>query len=78
MSDADLPPNGLVRDGTPCGEDLICVNQTCTSLFPYIDTSKCPSNHNNLECSGHGVRDHCHLPIIECTNLFIFFSIAQI
>ncbi|XP_021934783.1 disintegrin and metalloproteinase domain-containing protein 19 isoform X5 [Zootermopsis nevadensis] len=46
---------GLVRDGTPCGDNLICVNQTCTSIFPHIDQGKCPSNHNNLECSGHGV-----------------------
>jgi len=34
----------------------ICINQTCTSMNPYIDThNKCPSNHNNLECSAHGV-----------------------
>ncbi|GLG96971.1 uncharacterized protein GBIM_03833 [Gryllus bimaculatus] len=64
----DTSDMGLVRDGTPCGENLvckkslelssgphICVNQTCTSIFPHIDQGKCPSNHNNLECSGHGV-----------------------
>lgn len=34
----------------------ICVNQSCTSIFPHIETGRCPSNHNNLECSGHGVR----------------------
>ncbi|PNF20107.1 hypothetical protein B7P43_G04792 [Cryptotermes secundus] len=49
------PDMGLVRDGTPCGDNLICVNQSCTSIFPHIDQAKCPSNHNNLECSGHGV-----------------------
>ncbi|KAJ9599237.1 hypothetical protein L9F63_010279, partial [Diploptera punctata] len=55
----EIPDMGLVRDGTPCGENLICVNQTCTSIFPHIDQGRCPSNHNNLECSGHGV----------CTNV---------
>lgn len=45
----------MVRDGTPCGEKLVCVNQTCISLFPYIDTSKCPTDITGKECSGHGV-----------------------
>ncbi|EFN74315.1 ADAM 11 [Camponotus floridanus] len=56
---SDIPGMGLVRDGTSCGDNLICVNQTCTSLFPHIDQEKCPSNHDNNECSGNGV----------CTNV---------
>uniref|UniRef100_A0A1B0CAS2 Uncharacterized protein n=2 Tax=Lutzomyia longipalpis TaxID=7200 RepID=A0A1B0CAS2_LUTLO len=55
LMSSDLPPHGLVRDGTPCGDNLICVNQTCVSIFPHIDQTKCPSNQNNHECSGHGV-----------------------
>ncbi|XP_045474873.1 uncharacterized protein LOC123680809 isoform X6 [Harmonia axyridis] len=50
----DLPQHGLVRDGTPCGDNLICLNQTCTSIFPYIDQLKCPTNKINQECSGRG------------------------
>ncbi|XP_025986227.2 disintegrin and metalloproteinase domain-containing protein unc-71 isoform X5 [Solenopsis invicta] len=52
---SDIPGMGLVRDGTSCGDNLICVNQTCTSLFPHIDQEKCPSNHDDKECSGNGV-----------------------
>ncbi|XP_032686747.1 disintegrin and metalloproteinase domain-containing protein 12 isoform X5 [Odontomachus brunneus] len=56
---SEMPGWGLVRDGTSCGDNLICVNQTCTSLFPHIDQDKCPSNLDNSECSGNGV----------CTNV---------
>lgn len=52
---SDYTENGLVRDGTPCGTNLVCVNQTCVSLFPHIDQTKCPTNHNNVECYGQGV-----------------------
>ncbi|RZF46526.1 hypothetical protein LSTR_LSTR011893 [Laodelphax striatellus] len=66
IKNSDLPPHGLVRDGTPCGENLICVNQSCVSIYPFMDQGHCPSNHNNHECSGHGVcsnlnKCHCDL-----------------
>ncbi|XP_015607656.1 disintegrin and metalloproteinase domain-containing protein 19 [Cephus cinctus] len=63
---SEMPGMGLVRDGTSCGDNLICVNQTCTSLFPHVDQGKCPSNHNNNECSGNGVctnANKCHCDI---------------
>ncbi|CAG0885167.1 unnamed protein product [Darwinula stevensoni] len=46
---------GLVMDGTACDENKICVNQTCTSIYPYVSTGQCPSNHVAFQCSGHGV-----------------------
>ncbi|XP_045542870.1 disintegrin and metalloproteinase domain-containing protein 11 isoform X1 [Papilio machaon] len=52
---SEIGPLGLVRDGTPCGDNLVCVNQTCSSIFPYIDHTKCPTDHNNHECSARGV-----------------------
>ncbi|CAO1336972.1 unnamed protein product [Diamesa tonsa] len=65
VESSDFPEHGLVRDGTPCGENLVCVNQTCVSLFPYIDTSKCPMTLNNIECTGNGIctnanKCYCH------------------
>ncbi|XP_055911641.1 disintegrin and metalloproteinase domain-containing protein unc-71 isoform X6 [Eupeodes corollae] len=51
----EYPEHGLVKDGTPCGDNLICVNQTCVSLFPHIDQTKCPANKQGQECSDHGV-----------------------
>ncbi|VVC39377.1 Hypothetical protein CINCED_3A019380 [Cinara cedri] len=56
-STSGLRTYSLVHDGTTCGNDLICVNQTCTSIEPYIDGDyfKCPSNHKTKECSGNGI-----------------------
>ncbi|XP_072944170.1 zinc metalloproteinase-disintegrin-like NaMP [Epargyreus clarus] len=46
---------GLVQDGTPCGEHLVCVNQSCMSIFPFIDHTKCPTDQHNNECSAKGI-----------------------
>ncbi|XP_026846051.1 disintegrin and metalloproteinase domain-containing protein unc-71 isoform X2 [Drosophila persimilis] len=51
----NYPEHGLVKDGTPCGDNLICLNQTCVSLFPHVDQTKCPTNKQGQECSEHGV-----------------------
>ncbi|GBP43855.1 Disintegrin and metalloproteinase domain-containing protein 7 [Eumeta japonica] len=56
LGSTEVAPHGLVLDGTPCGDNLVCVNQTCTSIFPFTDHTKCPADHNNNECSGRGVR----------------------
>ncbi|XP_046734645.1 disintegrin and metalloproteinase domain-containing protein unc-71 isoform X3 [Diprion similis] len=60
---SEMPDMGLVRDGTTCGDNLICVNQTCTSRFPHEHTGKCPTNRDDNECSGKGIctnRNKCH------------------
>lgn len=52
----------------------ICVNQTCTSVFPYMDQGRCPSNNEEI-CSGKGVSISSTL---SCeTYLFISDSVAQ-
>ncbi|KOB72726.1 Disintegrin and metalloproteinase domain-containing protein 22, partial [Operophtera brumata] len=54
LQHTEIAPLGLVRDGTPCGDNLVCVNQSCTSIFPFIDHTKCPTDQNNNECSAKG------------------------
>lgn len=71
MASSEFPPYGLVRDGTPCGEQLICINQTCVSLHPFIDQTRCPTNSNNLECYGQGVSKVIN--VCKITNLRNFF-----
>ncbi|XP_073834320.1 disintegrin and metalloproteinase domain-containing protein mind-meld isoform X4 [Musca autumnalis] len=51
----ETPDHGLVKDGTPCGENLICLNQTCVSIFPHVDQTKCPTNSLGQECNNRGV-----------------------
>ncbi|XP_054719629.1 zinc metalloproteinase-disintegrin-like EoMP06 isoform X2 [Uloborus diversus] len=49
---------GLVKDGTKCGFQKFCLNQTCTSIRNVV-SGKCPLEDEQNACSGHGV----------CTNL---------
>ncbi|GFT37240.1 disintegrin and metalloproteinase domain-containing protein 28 [Trichonephila clavipes] len=49
---------GLVKDGTKCGYQKLCLNQTCTSIRSII-SGKCPLEEIHSTCSGHGV----------CTNI---------
>ncbi|XP_061468778.1 disintegrin and metalloproteinase domain-containing protein 20-like [Rhineura floridana] len=54
MEKADI---GAVRDGTPCGTDMMCINRECTSvsLLKYdCNVTKC---HNRGICNNH---KHCH------------------
>ncbi|KAF2368825.1 EGF-like domain extracellular [Trinorchestia longiramus] len=45
----------LTHDGTACGKNLVCINQTCTSIYVYIEPGHCMTNNSMMECSGHGV-----------------------
>ncbi|GBN02034.1 Disintegrin and metalloproteinase domain-containing protein 28 [Araneus ventricosus] len=50
--------HGLVKDGTKCGYQKMCLNQTCSSIRNII-TGKCPLEEFQATCSGHGI----------CTNI---------
>ncbi|KAL9951076.1 hypothetical protein ACROYT_G043672 [Oculina patagonica] len=52
---------GMVREGTKCGVDKMCVNYKCQS-FNDLNIGKCPIV-NNKECGGRGVctnKKSCH------------------
>ncbi|GAB6031770.1 hypothetical protein CHUAL_010178 [Chamberlinius hualienensis] len=46
---------GLVQDGTRCGDERVCLNQTCMSLKLLTPNGRCDSNNVALSCSGNGV-----------------------
>ncbi|GFS32912.1 disintegrin and metalloproteinase domain-containing protein 28 [Nephila pilipes] len=57
FSSTDLK-HGLVKDGTKCGYQKLCLNLTCTSIRSII-SGKCPLEEVHSTCSGHGI----------CTNI---------
>ncbi|GIY72927.1 hypothetical protein CDAR_277442 [Caerostris darwini] len=57
FSSTDLQ-HGLVKDGTKCGYQKLCLNQTCTSIRSIL-SGKCPLEELQATCSGHGI----------CTNI---------
>ncbi|XP_067863134.1 disintegrin and metalloproteinase domain-containing protein 22 isoform X2 [Heptranchias perlo] len=48
--DTDL---GYVQDGTPCGQDRMCINHKCLPLKAF-NFSTCPGTNGARRCSGHG------------------------
>ncbi|NWU62690.1 ADA21 protein, partial [Pterocles burchelli] len=55
----DIVDAGVVRDGTRCGENRICINRTCVPKEEYL-TSRCSAEGT---CGGKGVcntRGNCH------------------
>ncbi|XP_061468773.1 disintegrin and metalloproteinase domain-containing protein 20-like [Rhineura floridana] len=55
-SGMESPNAGAVRDGTPCGNDMMCINRECTSVSfkYYCNVTKC---HNRGICNNH---KNCH------------------
>ncbi|NXL64815.1 ADAM9 protein, partial [Chordeiles acutipennis] len=55
----DIPDAGAIKDGTQCGEKMICMNQTCVPEENYLP-SHCSAKRT---CRGKGVcntRGNCH------------------
>lgn len=51
---------GIVKDGVRCGDNMICMNQSCVDLAPMSRHTKCPESippHGGrpVECSTNGV-----------------------
>ncbi|XP_043546288.1 disintegrin and metalloproteinase domain-containing protein 22 isoform X7 [Chiloscyllium plagiosum] len=44
---------GYVQDGTPCGQDRMCINHKCLPLKSF-NFSICPGASGARKCSGHG------------------------
>ncbi|XP_051871769.1 disintegrin and metalloproteinase domain-containing protein 22 isoform X7 [Pristis pectinata] len=45
---------GYVQDGTPCGQDRMCINHKCLPLKAF-NFSTCPGTSGAKRCSGHGI-----------------------
>ncbi|XP_048463812.1 disintegrin and metalloproteinase domain-containing protein 22 [Rhincodon typus] len=48
---------GYVQDGTPCGQDRMCINRKCLPLKAF-NFSICPETSGARKCSGHGTCSH--------------------
>ena len=51
---------GIVKDGVKCGENRICLNQTCKDISATLPYTQCPRNippqgGQMAECSTNGV-----------------------
>lgn len=61
---------GMVQDGSKCGEEKICMNQTCVNIQPMMTYTRCPVDSTNIECSGKGVR--CFFSAVQMQPKFKF------
>lgn len=46
---------GLVSDGTSCGDDHLCMGQSCVPISTLYARGCLVSPITNTTCSGHGV-----------------------
>ena len=56
---------GMVQDGTKCGQEMICMNQTCVNTAQFKSYTRCPVDATNVECSGRGVSIFGHFSCIK-------------
>lgn len=55
---------GLTPDGAKCGDNKMCINQTCVEIESLIANKQFPVCEN--DCNGHGVcnsKGHCHCEV---------------
>lgn len=77
LKSVDVAGLGMVRDGTKCGADKMCVNNKCQS-FDQLNIGKCPVI-SNKECGGRGVctnKQTCHCeggfdPKLGCGSVLV-------
>ncbi|XP_031572100.1 uncharacterized protein LOC116306186 isoform X2 [Actinia tenebrosa] len=76
LKTSDMVGQGMVKDGTKCGDQKMCMNSKCKS-FRELNITNCPSA-NGLECNGRGRCTslgtcHCHSgydPETACEKVF--------
>ena len=54
-------PIGLVRDGTKCSDNKMCLHSKCVPVASIVKEA-CPMGENGKLCSGNGVSLVCNTP----------------